>query len=134
MASGGLLGLSPDGKHGVYHVQPRAAQGQLDLHLYATTLPAAVSDVVTTSTALPLGFTGDSAFFLYLTDLDASGVGTVMAKPIAGGADKQVATKRVGLQPLATTGALLLDNPRTMPSTPTLAVDLESGLYAISLP
>ncbi|MDB5219843.1 MAG: hypothetical protein JWO86_7770 [Myxococcaceae bacterium] len=107
----GLLAISNDQTHALYHTLP-VASGLVDIRSLATKPPATSVDIVATAIAFPFGFTGNGASVLYQSDVDAQGVGNLKSKPTAGGVEKQLAAAMYDARPLPTgTGVLVLDNP-----------------------
>ena len=122
----GLLSVSLDQKHVLYHSLAATAAGLVDIHSLGTAPPPATAAIVATATAFPFGFTGDNATVLYQTDVDANGLGNLKAQPVAGGAEKLLASTMFDVRPLATgTKMIVLDNPKTDMTTMLTSVDLK---------
>lgn len=125
-AAEGLLSISRDQKHALYHTLPFSADGLVDIRVLSTTPPPALTDIVPTAAAYPFGFTGDNTTVLYQTDPDANGIGKLKSKPVAGGAEKTLATNMYDLRPLTTgAGVLILDNPKQVTGQKILTVDIK---------
>jgi hypothetical protein len=125
-AAEGLLSLSHDQKHLLYHTLAPTAAGLLDIHALGTAPPPAPVDIVTTAAAYPFGFTGNAAIVLYQTELDANGIGKLKSKPVAGGAEKELATLMFDARPVgAAAGVLILDNPQSAASGKVTTVDIK---------
>jgi hypothetical protein len=122
----GLLSVSLDQKHALYHSLAAAAGGLVDIHSLGTAPPPATAAIVATATAFPFGFTGDNTTVLYQTDVDANGIGKLKAQPVAGGPEKLIASNMFDARPLAAgTRMLVLDNPKTDMTTMLTSVDLK---------
>jgi hypothetical protein len=122
----GLLSVSRDQKHLLYHTLAPTAAGLVDIHALGTAPPAAPVDIVATAAAYPFGFTGNAAVVLYQTDLDANGIGKLKAKPVAGGVEKELATLMFDARAVgAAAGVLVLDNPQSAASGKVTTVDLK---------
>jgi hypothetical protein len=122
----GLLSVSLDQKHVLYHSIAATAAGLVDIHSLGTAPPPVTAAIVATATAFPFGFTGDNTTVLYQTDVDATGIGKLKAQPVAGGTEKLIASSVFDVRPLAAgTRMIVLDNPKTDMTTMLTSVDLK---------
>jgi hypothetical protein len=82
---------------------------RIDLQLANGTTPGALTTLLAPSTGEPAGFTATGSHAVYITDLPATGgpVGTVRAKPVAGGAEIVLAQNAAYPQ-MTTAGAKVL--------------------------
>src|SRR5262249_23702260 len=80
-----------------------------DLQLASATTPGPLQALLADATGSPIGFTATSSHLVYLTDLPSSGgpLGTLKAKPLAGGNEVTVAPK-AALARVTTNPATLL--------------------------
>jgi hypothetical protein len=115
----GALGVSKNKAHLLYaKLAPVAAEGEVtryDINLSDTVTAAqAGTPLVATASGFPAGFTSTSSHVIYLTEVDAAGVGKLKVRPVAaGGVEREVATGAILPRPLPTgTKALFLDNPK----------------------
>jgi hypothetical protein len=98
----GIVGGSPDGKWVLYYTQEDQQSGLIDLRGVDHTVAPAPVTYVTGATAGPIGVNATSADVVYLDEL-AQGGFKLKSKPVAGGAEKLVASGVAGAE-LARTG------------------------------
>jgi hypothetical protein len=121
----GILAISRDQKHALYYTLA-PVNGLVDIRALSTTPPPAPVDIVATAAGYPFGFTGNGTTVLYQTDVDAMGIGKLKAKPVAGGAEKDLAANMFDARPLKTgTGVIILDNPQDAANGQITTVDLK---------
>lgn len=91
--SAGLLAVSPDFSKAMIAKQVDTQAGTTDVILTSLTAAGQLTTLVSTATGAVFGdgFTKDNARVLYYSDV-AMGAGTLHSKPVAGGADVQLAT------------------------------------------